>query len=244
MSRLRSLGHIADYSEVPGFIRILTHGPQPQIQLFPSRPNSIVVLETEPDRFKVLSCLPEQGSAAWLDAIEQQMAESAYAIQAARSSLVDALRDQLQSAPSGPFAVPLISLVDKAGPSEGDLASIWRKGRNRDAAAGRTLFGPHRADLDVKHKDSGQMAEQCSTGEQKALLLSLILAHAALVSAQRQAPPILLLDEVAAHLDPSRRAALFALLAETGAQVWMTGTEPELFNGIGPSAQLLPVGQS
>jgi DNA replication and repair protein RecF len=150
----------------------------------------------------------------------------------------------LQSAPSGPFAVPLISLFDKAGPAEGDLAMIWRQSRNRDAAAGRTLFGPHRFDLNVIHKDSGQMAEQCSTGEQKALLLSLILAHAALVSAQRQAPPILLLDEVAAHLDPSRRAALFALLAETGAQVWMTGTEPELFNGIGPSAQLLPVGQN
>ena len=180
----------------------------------------------------------------WLDALEQQMLESAHAILAARTGLVDALRAQLQSAPSGPFAVPLINLVDKAGPTEGDLAVIWRQGRNRDAAAGRTLFGPHRADLDVIHKDSGQMAEQCSTGEQKALLLSLILAHAALVSAQRQAPPILLLDEVAAHLDPSRRAALFALLAETGAQVWMTGTEPELFNGIGPSAQLLPVGQT
>jgi len=180
----------------------------------------------------------------WLDALEQQMAESAHAIQAARTGLVDALRDQLQSAPSGPFAVPLISLVDKAGPAEGELAVIWRQGRRRDAAAGRTLFGPHRADLDVIHKDSGQLAEQCSTGEQKALLLSLILAHAALVSAQRQAPPILLLDEVAAHLDPSRRAALFALLVETGAQVWMTGTEPELFNGIGASAQLLPVGQN
>ena len=180
----------------------------------------------------------------WLDALEQQMVESAHAIQAARTGLVDALCDQLQSAPSGPFAVPLINLVDKAGPAEGDLAMIWRQSRNRDAAAGRTLFGPHRADLNVIHKDSGQMAEQCSTGEQKALLLSLILAHAALVSAQRQAPPILLLDEVAAHLDPSRRAALFALLAETGAQVWMTGTEPELFNGIGPSAQLLPVGQN
>jgi DNA replication and repair protein RecF len=180
----------------------------------------------------------------WLDALEQQMVESAHAIQAARTGLVDALRDQLQSAPSGPFAVPVISLVDKAGPAEGELAAIWRQSRKRDAAAGRTLVGPHRADLDVIHKDSGQMAEQCSTGEQKALLLSLILAHAALVSAQRQAPPILLLDEVAAHLDPSRRAALFALLAETGAQVWMTGTEPELFNGIGPSAQLLPVGQN
>jgi DNA replication and repair protein RecF len=180
----------------------------------------------------------------WLDALEQQMLESAHAILAARTGLVEALREQLQSAPSGPFAVPLISLVDKAGPAEGDLAAIWRTGRSRDAAAGRTLCGPHRADLDVLHMGSGQMAEQCSTGEQKALLLSLILAHAALVSAQRQAPPILLLDEVAAHLDPSRRAALFALLAETGAQVWMTGTEPELFNGIGPSAQLLPVGQT
>lgn len=180
----------------------------------------------------------------WLDAIEQQMAESAYAIQGARTGLVEALREQLQSAPSGPFAVPLISLVDKAGLPEGDLAAIWRKGRSRDGAAGRTLVGPHRADLDVTHMDSGQMAEQCSTGEQKALLLSLILAHAALVTAQRQAPPILLLDEVAAHLDPSRRAALFGLLAETGAQVWMTGTEPELFHGIGPSAELLPVGQN
>ena len=180
----------------------------------------------------------------WLDALEQQMADSAHAIQAARTGLVDALRDQLQIAPSGPFAVPLISLVDKVGPAEGDLATIWRQSRNRDAAAGRTLVGPHRADLNVIHKDSGQMAVQCSTGEQKALLLSLILAHAALVSAQRQAPPILLLDEVAAHLDPSRRTALFALLAQTGAQVWMTGTEPELFNGIGPSAQLLPVGQN
>jgi DNA replication and repair protein RecF len=98
--------------------------------------------------------------------------------------------------------------------------------------------------LEVVHSASGQVAEQCSTGEQKALLLSLILAHAALVSAQRDAPPILLLDEIAAHLDPSRRTALFALLEDTGAQVWMTGTEPELFHGIGPSAQLLAIGQS
>jgi DNA replication and repair protein RecF len=105
------------------------------------------------------------------------------------------------------------------------------------------LLGPHRADLEVLHSASGRVAEQCSTGEQKALLLSLILAHAALVTAQRDAPPILLLDEVAAHLDPSRRASLFGLLADTKAQVWMTGTEPELFKDIGPSAQLLPIGQ-
>lgn len=180
----------------------------------------------------------------WLDALEVQMAESGIAIQASRAWVVEALSAQLLATPSGPFAIPQIKLVDKVAMADGDLASAWRKGRNRDAAAGRTLIGPHRADLEVLHSASGQVAEQCSTGEQKALLLSLILGHAALVSAQRDAPPIMLLDEVAAHLDPSRRAALFGLLADTGAQVWMTGTEPELFNGIGSSAQLLPIGQN
>ena len=180
----------------------------------------------------------------WLDALEAQMAESGNFIQAARIFVVEALRAQLLTTKAGPFATPQIKLIDKVTIADGDFASVWRKERNRDAAAGRTLIGPHRADLEVLHSSSGQVAEQCSTGEQKALLLSLILAHAALVSAQRDAPPILLLDEVAAHLDPSRRAALFGLLADTGAQVWMTGTEPELFNGIGTSAQLLPIGQN
>jgi len=179
----------------------------------------------------------------WLDALEAQMAESGNFIQAARASVVEALSAQLQMTASGPFATPQIKLVDKDAAADGDLACAWRKGRNRDAAAGRTLVGPHRADLEVLNSASGQIAEQCSTGEQKALLLSLILAHAALVAVLRDTPPILLLDEVAAHLDPSRRAALFGLLADTGAQVWMTGTEPELFNGIGVSAQLLTIGQ-
>lgn len=180
----------------------------------------------------------------WLDALEAQMAESGNFILAARIFVVEALSAQLLTTMAGPFATPQIRLIDKGATGGEDLASVWRKERNRDAAAGRTLIGPHRADLEVLHSSSGQVAEQCSTGEQKALLLSLILAHAALVSAQRDAPPILLLDEVAAHLDPSRRAALFGLLADTGAQVWMTGTEPELFNGIGTSAQLLPIGQN
>jgi DNA replication and repair protein RecF len=180
----------------------------------------------------------------WLDALEAQMAESGNFIQAARIFVVEALSAQLLTTMAGPFATPQIRLIDKGATGGEDLASVWRKERNRDAAAGRTLIGPHRADLEVLHSSSGQVAEQCSTGEQKALLLSLILAHAALVSAQRDAPPILLLDEVAAHLDPSRRAALFGLLADTGAQVWMTGTEPELFNGIGTSVQLLPIGQN
>lgn len=178
----------------------------------------------------------------WLDALEAQMAESGTAIIEARSRMVHALRAQLEMAAPAPFAVPDIRLVDKESVAADDLLAAWRNGRKRDAAAGRTLIGPHRADLDVTHLMTGQAADRCSTGEQKALLLSFILAHAALVTAQRKAPPILLLDEVAAHLDPSRREALFERLAATGAQVWMTGTEPELFNGIGPTAQLVAVG--
>ncbi|MFN3620418.1 DNA replication/repair protein RecF [Sphingorhabdus sp.] len=179
----------------------------------------------------------------WLDALEAQMAESGRAIQAARHAVVEALAAQLRNTSSGPFAKPRIALVEKLPTLDGDFAAEWRKGRRRDAAAGRTLVGPHRADLNVMHSASGQVAAQCSTGEQKALLLSLILAHAAIVSTQRDRSPILLLDEVAAHLDPSRRSSLFSLLEETGAQVWMTGTEPQLFRGIGSSAQLLPVGE-
>lgn len=186
---------------------------------------------------------PDAADPLWLDALEAQMAESGAAIVAARSHMAAGLRGQLETAPAGPFAIPLIDLVDKGGASDTSLVEAWRSGRRRDAAAGRTLAGPHRADLHVQHHMSGQAADQCSTGEQKALLLSLILAHAALVATQRGAAPILLLDEVAAHLDPMRRMALFSLLADTGAQVWMTGTEAELFAGIGPSAQLLPIGQ-
>jgi DNA replication and repair protein RecF len=117
---------------------------------------------------------------------------------------------------------------------EGDahaLARELRDGRLRDAAAGRTLAGPHRADLLVTHLGKAQPAHLCSTGEQKALLLGLVLAHAELVADRVGRAPILLLDEVAAHLDPGRRAALFERLAGKG-QVWMTGTEPELFDAV------------
>src|SRR5690606_30173893 len=109
-------------------------------------------------------------------------------------------------------------------------------GRARDAAAGRTLAGPHRADLIVTHLGKMQPAALCSTGEQKALLIGLILAHADLVAERAGRRPILLLDEVAAHLDPTRRAALFDRLAGAGGQVWMTGTEGSLFAGIGAGA--------
>ena len=177
----------------------------------------------------------------WLDAIETQMAESGNFIVEARARMLAALDVQLAILPEDPFPVPDIVLAMEGPTNAQELREIWRSSRRKDAGAGRTLTGPHRADLVVHNRANGQAADRCSTGEQKALMLSLILAHAALVSAQRGAPPILLLDEVAAHLDPDRRAALFARLGETGAQVWMTGTEAALFDTIGPAAHLVAV---
>jgi len=114
----------------------------------------------------------------------------------------------------------------------GDLVGTLSASRRRDVAAGRTTEGPHRHDLAVVHRAKQMPAAQSSTGEQKALLLGLVLAHSELVAERRGEPPILLLDEVAAHLDPVRRAALFARLEGHG-QVWMTATEAALFEGIG-----------
>ena len=118
----------------------------------------------------------------------------------------------------------------------GDLAAQLAASRARDAAAGRTLVGPHRQDLAVAHRVKAMPAARSSTGEQKALLLGLVLAHAELVAERRGEPPILLLDEVAAHLDPKRRAALFTRLDSRG-QVWMTATEAALFDGIGTASR-------
>ncbi|HTU09403.1 MAG TPA: DNA replication/repair protein RecF [Allosphingosinicella sp.] len=176
--------------------------------------------------------LAEEGTwdEAWLAALEARMAEHGAAIAEARAVTVAALAARLEAAPEGPFARALIALE---GGDPADLAAA----RARDAAAGRTLAGPHRADLLVTHAAKSQPASLCSTGEQKALLIGLILAHAELVAARTGRRPILLLDEVAAHLDPSRRAALFARLAEAGGQVWMTGTETALFDGVGDATR-------
>jgi DNA replication and repair protein RecF len=162
----------------------------------------------------------------WLRALEDAMAEHGAVIGAARGALVDALGARIADAPDSIFAR---AALDLSGWSENDLAADLRAGRSRDAAAGRTLTGPHRQDLLVVHAAKGQPAAQSSTGEQKALLLGIVLAHADLVAEARGARPLLLLDEVAAHLDPARRAALFERLDAGGGQVWLTGTEPALF---------------
>jgi len=176
---------------------------------------------------------------AWLDALEAQMAEHGTALHAARTRLVAMLGEALATAADTPFARPSLALEGFDGDS--DLARELRKGRPRDRAAGRTLSGPHRIDLSVTHAAKGEAAARCSTGEQKALLFSIVLAHADLVAEQRGARPLLLLDEVAAHLDPLRRAALFDQLSARGGQVWMTGTEPSLFAELGGEAQRIQV---
>ncbi len=178
--------------------------------------------------------LAEEGprDEAWLSALEARMAEHGAALVSARAGAVILLCERLADAPEGPFARAGLALE---GGGE-DLALELARGRARDAAAGRTLAGPHRTDLAVTHLEKRRPAGLCSTGEQKALLLSIVLAHADLVAERAGRRPILLLDEIAAHLDPRRRAALFERLEAGGGQVWMTGTEADLFAGLGPAA--------
>ena len=160
----------------------------------------------------------------WLSALESAMAEHGRAIEAARADTVATM-----TAPQGDFPAFRLALTNG---DDHDLAVTLATSRSKDAAAGRTLAGPHTQDLEVRYAAKDQPAAQSSTGEQKALLLGIVLAHAVLVAERTGRPPLLLLDEVAAHLDPARRAALFDRLAQGGGQIWMTGTEPALFDQV------------
>ena len=173
----------------------------------------------------------ERPDDAWLSSLEMAMAEHGAAVAEARARTVAALDERLANTPEDEFARAQIELD---GWDAADMALALETNRSRDAAAGRTTEGPHRQDLAVLHRSKQVPAAQSSTGEQKALLLGLVLAHADLVAEKRGEPPILLLDEVAAHLDPKRRAALFQRLQGRG-QIWMTATEASLFEGIGPA---------
>lgn len=187
------------------------------------------------DRNRLLA--EDRPDARWLDALEARMTAEGATLDAARRETVALLGGRLTGAGDFPRAALRLD-GDPVDPAE--LARALRDGRARDRAAARTLAGPHRTDLHVTHVDKGVAAAQASTGEQKALLLSIMLAHAELVAARVGRAPILLLDEVAAHLDPDRRAALFARLAGRG-QVWMTGTEAALFDAA-PHAQRIALG--
>jgi len=159
-----------------------------------------------------------------------QLAEEGAAVAAGRARLIERLSAELAALPEGPFARPELALAS-TGPRDADgLVRDLARHRQRDRAAGRTLTGPHRDDLEVSMAGKSVSAASCSTGEQKAMLIALTLAHASLAAAGR--PGVLLLDEVAAHLDPVRREALFERLAAGKAQVWLTGTERAPFEAI------------
>ncbi|AZO49187.1 MAG: DNA replication/repair protein RecF [Mesorhizobium sp.] len=187
----------------------------------------------------------------WFDAIETQMAETGVAIAAARAELVRLLAAMIERLPSsGPFPQADISLHGDLENALGaapavDVEERFRRaladGRDRDRAAGRTLDGPHRSDLVVRHRPKAMPAELCSTGEQKALLVGIVVSHARLTGEMSGMTPILLLDEIAAHLDAGRRAALFSILEELNCQAFMTGTDAALFSSLEGRAQFLTV---
>lgn len=186
---------------------------------------------------------------AWLSGLEGQMAEHGVAIAAARVETLARLRGALEAAQEGPFPRALVSIDGALEAEVGSQAAVdvedafrarLKEMRGRDAGAGRALDGPHRSDLLVRHAAKDREARLCSTGEQKALLIGMVLANARLLAA-RGRPPLLLLDEIAAHLDEERRAALFDEIVGLNLQAFMTGTDPSLFQSLGGRAQSLAV---
>lgn len=180
---------------------------------------------------------------AWLSALEAQAAESGAALATARARTLTALQAEIDARGERPFPLADLTLTGAfeqmalAGVEEAEiaarLAAAFAGSRDRDTAAGRALVGPHRTDLAVVHRQKGRPAAECSTGEQKALILNLVLAQASRLSRAKSAPnPILLLDEVAAHLDQLRRAALFDEIEALGLQAFLTGTDEALFNDL------------
>ncbi len=185
--------------------------------------------------------------AGWYGALEAQMAEAGAAIQTKRADAIVRLQAAQEGAETA-FPAAALALAGPDGEEEpwGEdaLKAAFAEGRPRDMAAGRTLVGPHRADLGAVYTAKGVPAAQCSTGEQKALLISLILANGRALADDFGAAPILLLDEVAAHLDAGRRAALYDEICALGAQAWMTGTGAELFEGLEGRAQFFEVSET
>ena len=192
------------------------------------------------------------GDSHWLDAVEHETAEVAVAVAAGRaetakrlSAALEASRDTAREFPQAQIA--LQGWMEQLLPDhsaveiEDRYRSLLKDNRARDAAAGRTLDGPHLSDLVVSHASKNIPAADASTGEQKALLIRLVLAHASLIKQMTGFAPLLLLDEVVAHLDPSRRAALYDALSLLGAQVWMTGADPAAFGDIVGRAQVFLV---
>jgi len=195
--------------------------------------------------------LEDDADPLWIGAVEREMAEAAAAIHFARTDCISHLRQliaergEADGFPRAELALtPLFEdegEITTSSQAEAELARRWHEARRLDFSAKRTTWGPHRADLDVTYRQKNMPAALGSTGEQKALLIGLILAHAALVKRMTGMAPFLLLDEIAAHLDPDRRAALFGSLDALGSQCFMTGTDPVLFQSLHDRAQRITV---
>ncbi len=188
----------------------------------------------------------------WLDAVEHETAELAVAVAALRAETMRRLQAALAARNDPTSAFPSAgialqgwmeqALADRpAVEIEDRYRTVLKDNRGRDAQAGRTLDGPHLTDLTVIYAAKHIPAAEASTGEQKALLIGLVLAHAGLVAEMMGFAPLLLLDEVVAHLDPARRAALYDEISRLGSQVWMTGADPAAFTEIAERAQVLQV---
>lgn len=194
-----------------------------------------------------------RGDDVWLKGLERQMAETAVAIAAARLEFAQRLQIACESADHSHFPLArfrvkgtIEELLERSSAIEVEDAFQYQlaQSRARDAVTGGAATGPHKSDLQVVYAEKNMPADQCSTGEQKALLIGLVLAHARLIKAEHGMPPILLLDEVAAHLDEGRRSALYEVLIELGAQCWLTGTDDNLFDAVRSTAQFFRVENS
>jgi DNA replication and repair protein RecF len=186
----------------------------------------------------------------WLDAVEHETAELAVAVAGLRVEAIRRLDGVLAKRKDSPFPPVEIAIdgwletlvpQNPAGEIEERYRAVLRDNRSRDAAAGRTLDGPHLTDLKVLYAAKSIPAAEASTGEQKALLIGLVLAHARLLREMTGAVPVLLLDEVLAHLDPARRTALYGELTELGAQAWMTGADQAVFREVQSPAEIIEV---
>lgn len=204
-------------------------------------------------RSKILRQAQQKGGVAdttWLDGLEAQMAETGVAIAAARRSFVERLQMACDRSDNDVFPLAQLQLrgtIEEllAQVSALEVEEMFRyqltQSREKDGYTGGAASGPHKADLLVSYAEKSMPAAQCSTGEQKALLIGIVMAHAKLITAERGVPPLLLLDEVAAHLDESRRGILYEMLRDLGGQVWLTGTDENLFSSVRGSAKFLEV---
>lgn len=219
--------------------------------LYPDHASQISAFERAMrERIRLLIDDRHGGDEVWLSALERRMAEHGIALAAARLEVLALIRSHLSFTGDGHFPLPDIGLEGEveemvsslsALEAEEVFVALLRGNRRADQKAGRTLRGPHKTDLLALHPDKGLVAGQCSTGEQKTMLIGILLAAVRLQVTVKERSPVLLLDEVIAHLDENRRAALFEELIALGVQTWMTGTDARLFRPLKGKAQFFSV---